>query len=75
MKPYEATVSVAEGMNLDVALELSDEGVAKWGSVEALRADLARRYAEAAKERGIKINIDSSNWRDVGGADRIKLAQ
>ena len=75
MKPYEATVSVAEGVNLDVALELSDEGVAKWGSVEALRADLARRYAEAAKERGIKINIDSSNWRDVGGADRIKLAQ
>lgn len=75
MKPYEATVSVAEGMNLDVALELSDEGVAKWGTVEALRADLARRYAEAAKERGIKINIDSANWRDVGGADRIKLAQ
>lgn len=75
MKPYEATVSVSEGMNFDVSLELSDEGIAKWGSVESLRADLARRYAEAAKERGIKINIDSANWRDVGGADRIKFAQ
>jgi len=75
MKPYEATVSVSEGLSLDVALEFSDEGVAKWGTVEALRADLAKRYADAAMQRGIKVNIDSSNWRDVGGTDRIKVTQ
>lgn len=65
MKPYSATVQVSEGMNLKVALEMSAEGLAKWGSAEALRADLARRYAEAAMTRGIKINADSSSWRDV----------
>ena len=68
MKPYTATVSVYEGLALKIALEMSDEGVAKWGSVEALRADLAQRYAVAARERGVKINVnlDSSGWRDVG---------
>lgn len=66
MKPYTATVNIQEGMLLNVALEMSEEGIAKWGSEEALRADLARRYSEAAALRGIKVNIDSSNWRDVG---------
>jgi alpha-acetolactate decarboxylase len=66
MKPYAATVNIYEGMSLKVALEMSDEGLAKWGSTEALRADVARRYAEAVRERGMKINIDTSNWRDVG---------
>ena len=68
MKPYAATVSVTDGMVLDVALELSNEGIAKWSTVEAVRADMARRYAEAAMSRGIKVNLDTANWRDVGGS-------
>jgi hypothetical protein len=68
MKPYVATVSISEGMTLEVALELSDEGVRKWGSIEAMRADLAKRYADAARERGVRINLDTSKWRDVGNS-------
>ena len=68
MKPYTATVNIQDGTSIKVALEMSDEGMAKWGSAEALRAELARRYAEAARERNIKmnVNVDTSNWRDVG---------
>ena len=66
MKPYFATVNVQPGMTLNVALEMSEEGMRKWGSLEALRADVARRYADAARERGVKVNIDTTNWRDVG---------
>ena len=74
MDPYEATVSIQDGTSLDLALEMSDEGVRKWGTVEALRADLARRYAAAAAERNVKVNIDTSGWRDVGGnAPTIKV--
>ena len=74
MTPYEATVSIQDGTSLDLALEMSDEGVRKWGTVEALRADLARRYAQAAAERNVKVNIDTAGWRDVGGsAPTIKV--
>lgn len=73
MDPYEATVNIQNGMNLDIALEMSDAGVKKWGTVEALRADLARRYAAAAAERNVKVNIDTSKWRDVGGSSAIKV--
>jgi hypothetical protein len=66
MSPYTATILVSDGMTLEVPLELSVEGIKKWGSVEALRADLARRYADAARERGVRINLDTSKWRDVG---------
>jgi hypothetical protein len=68
MKPYEATVNVQEGMVLQVALELSNEGIAKWSTIENLRANLATRYAEAAMVRGIKMNIDTSNVRDISGS-------
>lgn len=68
MKPYTATISVSEGTSLEVALELSDEGVKKWGTIEAMRADLAKRYAEAARERGVRVNFDTSKWRDVGNS-------
>ena len=68
MKPYFATVNVQPGMTLNVALEMSDEGIRKWGSLESLRADVARRYADAVRERGVKINIDTTNWRDVGNS-------
>lgn len=73
MKPYRAKIYVTEGMRLNVALEMSDEGIAKWGGVEALRADVARRYSEAAWTRGIKVNVDTQNWRDVGDGPAAKL--
>lgn len=66
MKPYTATVNIQDGMVLQVALEISDAGMAKWGAMEGLRAGIAREYAAAAKERNIKVNLDSSQWRDVG---------
>lgn len=71
MKPYAATINVTDGMVLKVALEMSEEGLAKWGSTEALRAELARRYAEAAMVRGIKLNVnhDTSGWRDVSAGN------
>jgi len=69
MKPYEATVKVAAGTKLEIALELNDEGVAKWGTIEVARAGVAQAYAEAAAQRGVKINIDTTNWRDVGAAE------
>lgn len=73
MKPYSATVRIAPDASFDIALEMSDEGLAKWGRAEALRADLARRYAEAAQVRGIKVNLDTSNWRDVSGEAPAKV--
>lgn len=76
MRPYTATVNIQDGTSLKVALEMSDEGLAKWGSAEALRADLARRYAEAARERNVKmnLNVDTTNWRDVGsGASTMRI--
>lgn len=66
MKPYEATVNITDGFTLEVALEFSDAGIAKWGSVEALRADLTKRYAEAAMTRGIKVNLDTKNVQKLG---------
>jgi hypothetical protein len=68
MKPYAATVLIKEGSSFEVALEMSEEGVRKWGTIEALRADLAKRYADAARERGVRVNIDTSHWRDVGNS-------
>lgn len=73
MKPYQATVNIQEGMQLHIALEMSSEGVAKWGTLEALRADVAKRYADAAMTRGIKINVDTTKWRDVGTTGAIKI--
>ena len=76
MTPYTATVNIQDGTSLKVALEMSEEGFAKWGSTEALRADLARRYADAARERNVKmyVNVDTTNWRDVGsGASTLRV--
>ena len=72
MQDYTATVNIVDGMQLDVAMEMSEAGLAKWGSAEAIRADVAKRYGEAALQRGVKINFDTANWRDgvLGGADR-----
>ena len=72
MQDYTATVNIVEGTQLDVAMELSEAGLAKWGTAEAIRADVAQRYGNAARERGVKINIDTSGWRDgvLGGDGR-----
>ena len=43
MQDYTATVNVVEGLQLDVAMEMSEAGLAKWGSAEAIRADVAQR--------------------------------
>ena len=79
MQDYTATVNIVEGMQLDVAMEMSEAGLAKWGSAEAIRADVAKRYGEAAFQRGVKVNVDTTHWRDpaVGaGLDgrRIKIS-
>lgn len=66
MKPFKGKLNVAKGAKLNVALEMSDAGIAKWGTLEKLRADVARAYSEAAWRRGIKVNVDTQNWRDVG---------
>ncbi|MBO6167515.1 MAG: PEGA domain-containing protein [Kiritimatiellae bacterium] len=66
MKPYTATVNIYNGMKLNIALEMNDEGIRKWGSMEQLRANVAQQYAEAAWRRGIKVNLDTQNWHDVG---------
>ena len=72
MQTYAATVNVTDGLQLDIALEMSEAGLAKWGSAEAIRADVAKRYGEAAFQRGVKVNVDTANWRDgvLGGPDR-----
>ena len=65
------------GAVFEIALEMSAEGIEKWGTVEALRANVAQGYAEAAMTRGIKVNHDSSNWRDVtyGGREPVVIKQ
>lgn len=65
MAPYEATVSVVSNGSIEVALELSAEGVAKWGSIEKVQADAAERYAKAVLDRKTEIKIDTSKWRDA----------
>ena len=69
MNPFEETISVTDGGSLEVSLELSAEGIQKWGTMEKVQADAAARYARAAMERGVKVNIDTANWRDaaIGG--------
>lgn len=63
MKPYTATINVTDGMVLNIPLEMSDEGIRRWGTIEAMRADLASRYADAAMKRGIKINVNQDTSR------------
>ncbi|MBP5284969.1 MAG: PEGA domain-containing protein [Kiritimatiellae bacterium] len=77
MRPFTGTVNVQEGAVFEIALEMSEEGIAKWGTVEALRANVAQGYAEAAMTRGVRINLDSSNWRDVtyGGNEPTVIKQ
>jgi hypothetical protein len=66
MQDWEAVVNVKNDTVLNVGLELSPEGIRKWGSMEKMKAHLALDYAQALMTRGIKVNVDTQNWRDVG---------
>jgi len=65
MKPWEQTVTIQQGSNFRVALELSDKGLVRFKNLEAFRANAAIAYAEAAMRKGIRINFDTKEWRDV----------
>lgn len=65
MKDWQQTVNIQEGSSFKVALELSDAGQQKFQSMEKLRAQIAKDYAEAVALKGIKVNFDTAAWRDV----------
>lgn len=65
MTPWVGTVNITDGAVFNVALELSTEGFAHYKNKEALRAEVALAYAEAAFRRGCRINFDSSAWKNV----------
>lgn len=65
MEPWQKTVNIQEGTSFDIGLELSNAGLAKFQSLEGFRANTALTYAQAAYTKGIKINFDTANWRDV----------
>jgi len=75
MKPYAATFNATPGGVLEIALEMDEAGIAKWGTLEKLQADVATRYAAAAKTRDISVKIDTSGWRDVGSGAILKVEQ
>jgi len=66
MRPWQQTVNIQPGATFRVALELSDEGLNRYRSLEGFRSAVAIGYAEAAMRKGVKINFDTSAWRDVG---------
>lgn len=77
MVPWTQTVNISEGAVFNVALELSDEGFRHYKNKEALRAELALAYAEAAFRRGCRINFDSAAWQNVTwapGADASSVS-
>jgi hypothetical protein len=75
MQPWQRTVQIYEGAEFNIGLEFSTEGLAKFKSLEGFRALTALTYAEAAYLKGITINFDTANWRDVygGGYGRVHL--
>ncbi len=66
MQPWQQTVNIQPGATFRVALELSDAGLQRYRSLEGFRAAVAIGYAEAVMRKGVKINFDTSAWRDVG---------
>ena len=65
MTPWVGTVNITDGAVFNVALELSAEGFEHYKNKEALRAEVALAYAEAAFRRGCRINFDSAAWKNV----------
>jgi hypothetical protein len=65
MKDWQQTVNIQNGSTFKVALELSDAGLSRFQSLETMKAQIAKDYAEAMAAKGVKINFDTSAWRDV----------
>lgn len=65
MKDWQQTVTIQNGSSFKVGLELSDTGLQRFQSLERLRAQIAKDYAEAMALKGVKINFDTAAWRDV----------
>jgi hypothetical protein len=65
MKDWQQTVNIQNGSNFKVGLELSDAGLQRFQSLEKLRAQVAKDYAEAMALKGVKVNFDTAAWRDV----------
>jgi hypothetical protein len=65
MKDWQQTVNVQEGSTFKIGLELSDAGLQRFRTLENLRAQIAQEYADALATKGIKVNLDTSAWRDV----------
>ena len=65
MTPWVQTVNIQDGAVFNVALELSDEGFRHYKNKEALRAEVALAYAEAAFRRGCRVNFDTAAWQTV----------
>lgn len=65
MKDWQQTVNIQNGSAFSIALELSDSGLQKFQSLERMRAQVANDYAAAMATKGVKINYDTSAWRDV----------
>ena len=70
MQPWQQTVNIQQGSNFRVALELSDAGLQRYRTLEGFRASVAIGYAEAVLRKGVKINFDTSAWRDVAIGNR-----
>jgi len=65
MRPWEQTVQIVDGAEFSIGLELSEEGMRQFTTMESFRANAAVAYAEAAWRKGIKVNFDTKEWRDV----------
>jgi hypothetical protein len=65
MKDWQQTVNIQDGASFNVAMELSDAGLQKFQTLEKLRAQVAKDYAEAMALKGVKVNFDTAAWRDV----------
>ncbi|HMP72488.1 MAG TPA: PEGA domain-containing protein [Kiritimatiellia bacterium] len=70
MQPWQNTVSIQDGSEFVIALELSDAGLRRYQSLEGFKAMAALTYAEAAYTKDIKINFDTAGWQDVAIGNR-----
>ena len=70
MNDWQQAVNIQNGSSFKIALELSKAGLQKFQSVETLRTQIAKEYAEALAIKGVKINFDTAAWRDVSVGSR-----
>lgn len=70
MKDWQQTVNIQSGSHFKVALELSDTGLKKFQTLETLKSQIAKEYAEAMALKGVKVNFDTAAWRDVSIGDK-----